>query len=66
MYYDNNYCVPVMYVCCTLCFRCAIRNESDVFLVTHVAAMELSGATIFVHVPSFKVLIESTVQSIAS
>ena len=34
MYYVNNYCVPVMYVCCTLCFRC-VRTVRVMCLVTH-------------------------------
>ena len=33
-------------------------------LVTHVAVLERSGTTIFVHVLKFSVLIDSTVQSI--
>ena len=64
MYYGNSYCVTVMYVCCMLWFRCVIHNESNVFLVTHVAVLECSGTTIFVHVLRFSVLIDSTVQSI--
>ena len=34
------------------------------FLVTHVAVLERSGTTIFVHLLTFSVLIYSTVQSI--
>ena len=54
----------MMCVRCTLCFRGIIRNESDVFSVTHVGVMEHSGTTIFGHVASFRVSMDSTVQSI--
>ena len=67
MYYVNNYCVHVMYVCCTLCFRC-VRMVRVMCLVTHdtnTCGMVICAGTIMVgHVLRFSELIDSAVQSI--